>query len=215
MALRSSLQGVHHIGITVENMERSFEFYTEVLGGTPIVTGNGFKGPEIHNALLEKEELEGSVIVPNLRDGEHELDVRFIQFDNVVIELLQYHGARSGDGGFSTFEARQSSSSPAVVNAMHISFYLRDNVDPEQFAQDLESRSRERGFDQVRCNMVYKGERNSKVFTVDAPGNDFDGWILLYCKGPSGEQLEFNQVLRKAKEVFSNSLQKRKEDHSA
>lgn len=213
MALKSSLQGVHHIGITVENMEKAFEFYTEVLGGTPILTGNGFKGPEIHNALLEKEELENSQFVPRLRDGADELDVRFIQFDNVVIELLQYHNARVEGQEFNTFQARQNSSSPAVINAMHIAFYLKDDVDPEQFANDLETRSRERGFDQVRCNLVFKGDRNSKVFKVDAEDNDFDGWVLVYCKGPSGEQLEFNQVLRRSKQLFSESLQKRQENH--
>ena len=160
---------------------------------------------------MEKEETDNLQFVPRLRDGSDELDVRFIQFDNVVIELLQYHSTRQEGQELHTFQARQNSSSPAVINAMHISFYLKDDVNPEQFANDLESRSWERGFDQVRCNLVFKGERSSKVFAVEGPDNDFDGWVLIYCKGPSGEQLEFNQVQRRAKQVFSESFKKRQE----
>ena len=187
MSIASRLQGVHHIGVTVSDMERSFIFYTQVLGGTPIITGNGFKGPEIHNALLEKEENEHSSDVPNLREGSDELDVRFIQFDNVVIELLNYHSARRDTEGFTTFPAHQVSSSPACVNAMHISFYLRDDVDIEQFASDLERRARELGFDKIRCNKVRTD--GFRTFEVNQEGNPFDGWFLLYCKGTSVEQL--------------------------
>jgi catechol 2,3-dioxygenase-like lactoylglutathione lyase family enzyme len=207
MSIASRLQGVHHIGVTVSDMERAFLFYTQVLGGTPIITGNGFKGPEIHNALLAKEESEHSADVPNLRDGQDELDVRFIQFDNVVIELLNYHSARKPGEEFSTFPASNTSSSPACVNAMHISFYLRDDVDVEQFADDLERRAQEMGFDQVKCNRVKSD--GGRTFEVSAEENPFDGWFLIYCKGPSGEQLEFNKVVRRAKEVFGEARQNR------
>ncbi len=37
-------------------------------------------------------------------------------------------------------------------------------------------------------------------------GGDFDGWSLAYCKGPDGEQLEFNQVVRAAKADFDQAL---------
>lgn len=191
-------------------MERAFEFYTEVLGGTPILTGNGFKGPEIHNALLEKEELDHQSSVPNLRDGVDELDVRFIQFDNVVIELLNYHRARTEGQELSTFPAFAAETSPAIINSMHISFYLRDDVDVEQFASDLESKAAERGFDKVKINRIRRGaDGDVKTFRVEQEGNSFDGWDLIYLKGPSGEQLEFNRVTRRAKEAFTEAFNKR------
>ena len=206
MSIASRLQGVHHVGITVEDMEKAFIFYTEVLGGTHIVSGNGFKGIQMHNALFQKEELDGSTDIPNLRERVHELDVKMIQFENVVIELLNYHTSRVEGEQFSTFPAHQNSSSPACNAAMHISFYLKDDVDLDQFVNDLESKAAEHGFDRFKFNRISSpGEEVIKSFRVESEGNDFDGWNLLYCKGPNGEQLEFNQVLRKAKQVFGDA----------
>ena len=36
------LQGIQHFGVTVQNMDRSFEFYTEVLGGTEVMRDGDF-----------------------------------------------------------------------------------------------------------------------------------------------------------------------------
>ena len=36
----------------------------------------------------------------------------------------------------------------------------------------------------------------------------FKGWSLAYCKGPDGEQLEFNQVKEEAKKDFDEALVK-------
>ena len=33
----------------------------------------------------------------------------------------------------------------------------------------------------------------------------FEGWSLFYCKGPNGEQLEFNQVTRNVKTLFAKA----------
>jgi catechol 2,3-dioxygenase-like lactoylglutathione lyase family enzyme len=38
------LQGVQHVGITVYDMAKSMEFYTEVLGGKVAVQGDGCMG---------------------------------------------------------------------------------------------------------------------------------------------------------------------------
>src|SRR5262245_3744013 len=35
--LGARLQGVQHFGVTVQNMDRAFAFYTEVLGGTEVM----------------------------------------------------------------------------------------------------------------------------------------------------------------------------------
>ena len=99
------LQGIQHFGITVQNMDRSFEFYTEVLGGTEVMRDGDFHGEEIHNTLLldqdiiarEKKVDPRTIGVPDLKGGSQRLDVRFVQFDNVVIELLQSRpGAANG-----------------------------------------------------------------------------------------------------------------------
>ena len=51
-SLGSRLQGVQHFGLTVQNMDRAFAFYTEVLGGTEIMRDGDFQGARIHNTLL-------------------------------------------------------------------------------------------------------------------------------------------------------------------
>ncbi len=93
--------GVQHFGLTVQNMDRAYEFYTEVLGGTEVMRDGDFQGERIHNTLLTDQEIEArerrvnprTMGVPDLKGGAQRLDVRFIQFDNVVIELLQYRDA--------------------------------------------------------------------------------------------------------------------------
>ncbi len=97
------LQGVQHFGLTVQNMERAFEFYTEVLGGTEVMRDGDFHGERIHNTLLTDQEIEArarqvnprALGIPDLRSGAQRLDVRFVQFDNVVIELLQVPRCRA------------------------------------------------------------------------------------------------------------------------
>src|SRR5262245_27343646 len=56
-SLGSRLRGVQHFGLTVQNMERAFEFYTEVLGGTEIMRDGDFQGERIHNTLLTDQEI--------------------------------------------------------------------------------------------------------------------------------------------------------------
>jgi len=220
---RSIIRSVNHIGITVDDMEKSLEFYTEVLGGMLIVQGAGFDGDEMHNTLLQKEELDAielgvedpsTIGVPNLRDGKENLDVAFIQLENVVIELLRYRDASSDQ----TFNARNPHSSPAFVNSMHLSFNFPEDMDIDQFMKDLEDECQRRGIKNVRCNRItriYSETERQKVDlqynsskladTPEASVGDFDGWTLVYVKGPNGEQLEFNQVTRKAKEMFDNA----------
>ena len=51
------LQGIQHVGLTVQDMDRAFEFYTEVLGGTEVMRDGDFQGDAIHNTLLTGEEI--------------------------------------------------------------------------------------------------------------------------------------------------------------
>jgi catechol 2,3-dioxygenase-like lactoylglutathione lyase family enzyme len=216
------LQGVQHFGLTVQNMDRAFEFYTEVLGGTEVMRDGDFYGDRIHNTLLTDQEIEARVRqvnprtmgVPDLRGGAQRLDVRFIQFDNVVIELLQYRDAEQPAGGGSAFAEPLDHMSPAFPRMMHICFHIRDDVDFNTFIADLEAESARRGMTQVRANRVVTvtTEKERLAAPIEANSNGItegksNGWRLIYCKGSEGEQLEFVQPLGPVKEVFAKGLE--------
>ena len=219
--LGARLQGVQHFGLTVQNMERAHEFYTEVLGGTEVFRHGDFQGDAVHNTLLADQDIQANELgvnprtigVPDLRGGAQRLDVRFIQFDNVVIELLQYRDADQPMGGPRAFAEPVEHMSPAFPRMMHICFHIRDDVDFNKFITDLEAESARRGMTQVRANRIIRvnteAERraapqsaNTNKVTV-APS---DGWELIYCKGPEGEQLEFVKALGPVKQRFANTL---------
>ena len=55
--LGARIQGVQHFGMTVQNMDRAFEFYSEVLDGTEVMRDGDFQGERIHNTLLLNEDI--------------------------------------------------------------------------------------------------------------------------------------------------------------
>ena len=219
--LGARLQGVQHFGLTVQNMERAYEFYTAVLGGTEVFRHGDFQGDGVQNTLLADQEIEANargvnprtIGVPDLRGGAQRLDVRFIQFDNVVIELLQYRDADQPMGSAKSFAEPVQHMSPAFPRMMHICFYVRDDVDFNKFIADLEAESARRGMTQVRANrtvrVMTEAERKAAPRSAntnrvtEAPS---DGWELIYCKGPEGEQLEFVKALGPVKKRFSEAL---------
>ena len=220
--LGGRLQGVQHFGVTVQNMDRAFEFYTEVLGGTEVMRDGDFQGERIHNTLLTDQDIVArernvnprTIGVPDLKGGAQRLDVRFIQFDNVVIELLQYRDAGQPMGSGDSFAEPRDHMSPAYPRSMHICFYIRDDVDFNKFIRDLEAESARRGMSQVKANRVITvtSERERQGAPMSSNTNKItegksNGWALIYCKGPEGEQLEFVQALDPVKRVFSNALE--------
>jgi catechol 2,3-dioxygenase-like lactoylglutathione lyase family enzyme len=222
--LGARLQGVQHFGLTVQNMNRAFEFYTEVLGGTEVMRDGDFHGERIHNTLLTDQEIEARVRrvnprtmgVPDLRGGGQRLDVRFIQFDNVVIELLQYRDAEQPAGSGASFAEPLNHMSPAFPRMMHICFHIRDDVDFNRFIADLEAESARRGMTQVRANRVItvRSDQERLAAPIEANSNGIvegqsNGWRLIYCKGPEGEQLEFVQALGPVKRVFDSAREAR------
>lgn len=76
-----TVTGVHHVGITVRDMQRSFEWYTRMFGVEPGPVNQG-SGPE----------LERGVQVPGA-----ELSFSMIRIGNVNIEFLQYHQPEGKD----------------------------------------------------------------------------------------------------------------------
>jgi catechol 2,3-dioxygenase-like lactoylglutathione lyase family enzyme len=220
-SLGARLQGVQHFGLTVQNMDRAYEFYTEVLGGTEIMRDGDFQGERIHNTLLTDQDIEArerrvnprTMGVPDLRGGAQRLDVRFIQFDNAVIELLQYRDSDQPMGGGNSFAEARDHMSPAYPRSMHICFHIRDDVDFNQFIRDLEAESARRGMTQVRANRVItvSSERERLAAPLEANTNRItegrsNGWALIYCKGSEGEQLEFVQALGPVKKTFDDAL---------
>ncbi|MGY5776469.1 VOC family protein [Rhizobium sp. LEGMi135b] len=219
------LQGIQHFGLTVQNMERAFTFYTEVLGGTEVMRDGDFQGERIHNTLLTGQEIEArargvnprTMGIPDLRGGAQRLDVRFIQFDNVVIELLQYRDADQPMGGPRAFAEPLDHMSPAFPRMMHICFHIRDDVDFNQFIADLEAESARRGMTHVRANRVVTvtSETERSAAPLDANSNPItegksDGWRLIYCTGSEGEQLEFVQALGPVKQSFDAAWEARR-----
>jgi len=224
--LGARLRGVQHFGLTVQDMERAYTFYTEVLGGSEVMRDGDFQGDRIHNTLLTDQEIEArarkvnprSLGVPDLRGGAQRLDVRFIQFDNVVIELLKYRDADQTAGGTAAFAEPLAHMSPAFPRMMHICFHIHDDVDFNKFIADLEAESTRRGMTQVRANRVIavKSESERLAAPIDANSNGItegksNGWRLIYCKGPEGEQLEFVQALGPVKRTFDDALQARRQ----
>jgi catechol 2,3-dioxygenase-like lactoylglutathione lyase family enzyme len=219
--LGARLQGVQHFGLTVQNMDRAYEFYTEVLGGTEVMRDGDFQGEKIHNTLLTDQEIVArerkvnprTIGVPDLRGGDQRLDVRFIQFDNVVIELLQYRDAGQPMGSGDSFAEPRDHMSPAYPRSMHICFYIRDDVDFNKFIHDLEAESARRGMTQVKANRVVTvtTEQERVAAPIESNTNKItqgksNGWALIYCKGPEGEQLEFVQALGPVKKTFQDAL---------
>lgn len=224
-SLGARLRGVQHFGLTVQNMDRAFTFYTEVLGGTEVMRDGDFQGERIHNTLLTDQVIEAnergvnpaSIGVPDLRSGAQRLDVRFVQFDNVVLELLQYREASEPMGGPKSFAEPLDHMSPAFPRMMHICFHIGDDVDFNQFISDLEAESARRGMTQVRANRVVtvKSEKERRAAPLAANSNPItegksEGWRLIYCKGPEGEQLEFVQALGPVKKTFDDALAARR-----
>ncbi len=223
--LGARLQGVQHFGLTVQNMNRAFEFYTEVLGGTEVMRDGDFHGERIHNTLLTDQEIEAgarqvnprTMGIPDLRNGAQRLDVRFVQFDNVVIELLQYRDAGQPAGSGSAFAQPLDLMSPAFPRMMHICFHIRDDVDFNRFIADLEAEAARRGMTQVRANRVVTvtTEQQRLAAPLEANSNGItegksNGWRLIYCKGSEGEQLEFVQALGPVKQVFAGAFEARR-----
>lgn len=223
--LGGRLQGVQHFGLTVQNMNRAYEFYTEVLGGTEVMRDGDFQGERIHNTLLTDQVILArekgidplTMGVPDLRGGAQRLDVRFIQFDNVVIELLQYRESSQPMGSGNSWAEPRDHMSPAYPRSMHICFYIRDDVDFNEFIHDLEAESARRGMTQVRANRVITvgTEKERLAAPVSSNTNRItegksNGWALIYCKGPEGEQLEFVQALDPVKQTFARALEARR-----
>jgi catechol 2,3-dioxygenase-like lactoylglutathione lyase family enzyme len=220
------LSGIHHVGVTVDDLAKSLEFYVEVLGGRLALSGDGFAGETLHQTLFQRETLDAaerganfrSLGVASVRDGAEQLDVRLISFGATLVELLHFR-----DGQLPPTAPGALASLPSAVGsnaAVHICFGVKEQIDLNRFALDLEAECRARGI-AISCNRTAavgsEAERrgaparyaankfwNDPRYPVEGVSDesfgDFQGLGFFYCKGPNGEQLEFAQATRKAKE---------------
>jgi catechol 2,3-dioxygenase-like lactoylglutathione lyase family enzyme len=74
----ASFGDLHHVGITVRDLEESLEWYERVFGVTPELVAHG-SGPELSKAV-----------------GVPDTDLRFafLRFGSTVVELLHYNNER-------------------------------------------------------------------------------------------------------------------------
>ena len=173
---------------------------------------------------------EAAAFAANLSTaGPEVLNARYVSFDSMVLELLDY---RTEEARLQRALSRANSSAPAVIDTptffptfspsnvapsvahnMHVSFNVRPNVDLNKFVTALETTSHAAGYGNVLCNRLVPVPRGSdgraNVSGVPEANNSFAvtdggfrGWSLAYCKGPDGEQLEFNAVRDEAAAAF-------------
>ena len=231
---------IQHVGVTTSDLHRSVLFYTQVMGGVEVkfAGGDGWKGDDVYQLLMQAALLRGGIVsefAANLSTaGSEVLDARYVAFDNVVMELLDYRSEEArlqralAHSNVSTFQHHRqgtpsfpmrspSTVAPSVVGNMHISFNVRPSTDLNDFVAALEKTAHEHSYSEVYCNRVVPvtpgpdGHPNvSRVPREDnsyeVTNGPFEGWSLAYCKGPDGEQLEFNKVTGNATRDFDQAL---------
>jgi len=117
----------------------------------------------------------------------------------------------SPPGVFPTFS--DSNVAPSVAGNMHVSFNIRPDKKLVEFVRKFEENSHQLGYHNVWCNRLIPATHDQyNTAAVPAKYNayfvktgGFKGWSLAYCKGPDGEQLEFNQVVENAKVDFDQA----------
>ena len=221
--LGTCLYGVHHIGVTTDDIAASLKFYSDVMGGTVLtsLTMNNVNSDGVYYSFFRQEILQASHTAADLSaagipdiatDGTEKCDFVFVLFSNMVIRLGRFSSRPAGDV---LFNARHLSSSPAYVSSGHLTFWVKETVDLNQFVQNVEAASRNLDLKQVQGNRavdVASASDLDKVplskysYSISGTLTNFDGLTYTYIKGPSGEQLEFLQLTGKANDAFRTAF---------
>jgi len=107
----------------------------EILGSTLTLRDTGFMATLFKKHVDAERRIDAKALeliqlqlVYRIRDNKANLNVRFMQFNNVVIELLQYRAADQKPGTVGSFAPLRQFTSPAFPNNMHISFQVADTT---------------------------------------------------------------------------------------
>ena len=177
MSLRKYLShdAVQHVGINVDNMEISKNFYGDILGGIFIAEIKGITGEEWTTIL------NGNVVTaPQLGRGDA-LDVCFYSFGNTAVELLRYYNKETGK----THDAHPcTEANEQGVGGKHVSFNLADDIDSKEFFSKLIEETKD-----MKYVLLNKPDLHQL-----GPDGDLGGWNCFFMSGPNGERVEFNQI---------------------
>ena len=188
------------------------------MGGVEVLNaGDGWKGDDVYQLLIQAALVRGGVAASFAADlsksGSSSLDARYISFGSMIIELLDYHSDEAVLQRSLFPKFSESNVAPSVAGNMHISFNVRPEKNLNEFVVALEKSAHQQGYNEVICNRLVpvkigvNGHADVKGIPVtdnsfEVKSGDFQGWSLAYCKGPDGEQLEFNQVKGKRKKYL-------------
>ena len=165
---------VQHVGVNVYDMALSKEFYCDILGGIFISEINGISGEEWTSILNG-----GAKNAPQLGKGDA-LDVCFVSFGNIAIELLRYYNKDTG----MTHQAPVVLANEQGVAGMHISFNLSESINSKEFFQELAKATQ---------HMHAVSLNKSDVHRLGSEG-ELGGWNCFFMSGPNGERIEVNQI---------------------
>ncbi|XP_071090282.1 uncharacterized protein [Haliotis cracherodii] len=208
----NSLHGIAYMSVTTDNLTASTQFYTQVLGGMLVPElAFTFSGDSHYYRMFQKEILDArtqgvnpaELGVPDIRNhGTYEVRGNFIVFDNDILQLVEFVEKSSSK----VFDIRDRRTSQCYIAAPIVCFWVKDDVDFNHYIAELEKRSHDLGFDQVKVNRPVtvhnEAERlavpeNQLGITFDS--GDFDGLSMAFFKGPRGEQLELNRITKSYK----------------
>ncbi|XP_046585061.1 uncharacterized protein LOC124292031 [Haliotis rubra] len=210
---QNSLHGIAYVSVTTDNLTASTHFYTQVLGGMLVPElAFTFSGDSHYYRMFQKEIMDArtqgvdpaQLGIPDIRDnGTHEVRGNFIVFDNGIIQLVEYVLKSSSD---IVFDIRERRTSPCYIAAPHICFWVKDDVDFNHYIAELERRSHDLGFHQVKVNRPVTVHNEAERLAVPKnqlgltfTSGDFAGLSFAYWKGPRGEQLELYQITNQSR----------------
>jgi catechol 2,3-dioxygenase-like lactoylglutathione lyase family enzyme len=213
---------VHQTMITVSDMEKSVNFYTQVMGGELIGKAEGLDGNYLYCGLFQMEEIKAweanttATDIPNLRKPEYLADVAAIYFGHFNLVLIKFYNKETKQ----VFELRNPSNSVAVLNSERMGFYVDDSITLDKFISRLEVSAERLGFP-VRCNrvMTLRSEEHRKIAGINVPQfnaysiveGQLNGLGWAHCEGPNGEQLQFAKLSRAVAENMDSVAEKLKE----
>lgn len=202
--LSQQIHGVFQQGTTTRNIHRAVGFYTEVLGGDlmsypahggALMQSDPFQWQIFGNETFEawryaeeqgipRQEALHRFGIPDLSPtGTDRLDLQFVLFDNIVVEVLQYSAGLTYGAASASSELNHSSS-PAYVTTISAAFGV-GNATLKDFFHSLENKLQRQGYPTLKVPDAGAG------FPV---GHPYQGLEYAYAKGPDGESLSFVSI---------------------